>query len=174
MFDKLIDYLIGIIDQVNPIFIIKDYEQAVLLRKGRFKKILEPGVHLKWPFFDMFISQHTMLTTLTLPAQSLVTFDDNNIVIKSVVKFKIVDVKVFCLELFDSVDAISDISQVIIKEVIMNSEWDKCISNDLDNVITKKVRSEIKKYGVFVEHVTLTNIAKIRTIRLINETGQHL
>lgn len=169
MFDKLIDFLISIIDHVNPVFIIREYQEGVFLRNGNFKKVLKKGLHFKYPFIDEYIQQHTMLTTLTLPAQSLVTKDEHNIVIKSVVKYKIVDVKTFCLELFDNVDAISDISQGIIKGVIMSNDWVKCIDNDIDNLITKKVRSEVKKYGVEIVQVTLTDIAKIRTIRLINE-----
>jgi regulator of protease activity HflC (stomatin/prohibitin superfamily) len=169
MFDKLIDFCISIIDHINPVFIIREYQEAVFLRNGKFNKVLKKGIHFKLPFVDEYIQQHTMLTTLTLPAQSLVTLDEQNIVIKSVVKYRIVDVKTFCLELFDNVDAISDISQGIIKGVIMSSEWVKCIDNDIDNLITKKVRSEVKKYGVEIIQVTLTDIAKIRTIRLINE-----
>ncbi len=173
MFDKLIDFCISIIDHINPIFIIREYQEAVFLRNGKFKKVLSKGIHFKYPFVDEYIQQHIMLTTLTLPSQSLVTKDGKDIVIKSVVKYRIKDVKVFCLELFDSVDAISDISQGIIKEIIMDRDWDSCISNDIDNLLTKKIRSEVKKYGVEIEQVTLTDIAKIRTIRLINE-GQSI
>lgn len=173
MFDKLIDFVISIIDHINPFFIVREFQEAVFLRNGKFKKVLKAGFHLKLPFIDEYIQQHIMLTTLTLPAQSLVTKDGHNIVIKAVVKYRIVDVETFCLELFDSVDAISDISQGIIKNVIMGSDWEKCIDNDIDNLITKKVRTEIKKYGVEITQVTLTDIAKIRTIRLINE-GQSI
>jgi regulator of protease activity HflC (stomatin/prohibitin superfamily) len=111
-----------------------------------------------------------MWTTLTLPAQSLVTADGENIVVKSVIKYRIVDVKTFCLELFDSVDAISDISQGIIKFLIMKNNWEQCRGDEIDNEITKKIRASVKKYGVEIDQVTLTDIAKIRTIRLINES----
>lgn len=169
MFDKLIDFLISIIDHVNPFVIVKEYQEAVLLRNGKFKKVWTKGFHLKVPFIDEYIQQHTMITTLTLPAQSLVTLDGSNIVVKSVVKYRIADVKTFCLELFDNVDAVSDISQGLIKSNIMASNWDKCIDNDMDNLLSKKIRAEVKKYGVEIIQVTLTDIAKIRTIRLINE-----
>lgn len=169
MLDKLIDFLLSIIDHINPFFIVKEYESAVLLRYGKYKRVLGSGFHLKWPFIDMYISQHTMWTTLTLPAQSLVTKDGHDIVVKSVVKYRICNVKVFCLELFDSVDAISDISQGTIKTIIMDSDWDKCIDNGIDTLLTKKIRSEVRKYGVEISQVTLTDIAKIKTIRLINE-----
>ena len=51
----------------------------------------------------------------------------------------------------------------------MNNDWSFCKNNELDNLLSKKIRAEVKKYGVDVEQVTLTDIAKIRTIKLINE-----
>lgn len=169
MLDKLIDFLLGLIDHINPFVIVKEYEQAVLLRNGKFKKVWDAGLHFKLPFIDMHIEQHTMWTTLTLPAQSLVTDDEQNIVVKSVVKYRISDVKTFCLELYDNVDAISDISQGVIKYILMSKNWEDCIGDDIDNLITKKIRAEVKKYGVEIGQVTLTDIAKIRTMRIINE-----
>lgn len=170
MLDKLIDFILGLFDQINPFFIVSEYQQAVVLRNGKFLKLLKNGLHLKAPFIDEIIKQHTITTTLTLPAQSLVTKDGFDVVIKGIVKYKIFDIKIFCLEVFDNIDAISDISQGIIKTQIMNNTWDFCTNNELDNLLSKKVRHEVKKYGVEVEQVTLTDIAKIRTIKLINET----
>lgn len=169
MFDKLIDFIISIIDNINPVFIIREFQEAVFLRNGRFKKVLVKGMHFKWPFIDEYIQQHVIWTTLTLPSQSLVTADGHDIVIKSMVKYRVKDVKVFILEVFDSTDAISDLSQGIIKSVIMGSTWEMCGNNDLDAFITKKIKAEMKRWGVEVGQVTLTDIAKIRTIRLINE-----
>lgn len=170
MLDKLIDFLIGLIDHINPFVIVKEYQKAVVLRNGKFKTVWDAGFHVKTPFIDEYIEQHIMWTTITLPAQSLVTKDGENIVVKSVIKYRIVDVKTFCLELFDSVDAISDISQGIIKFLIMKNDWEQCRGDEIDNEISKKIRASVKKYGVEIEQVTLTDIAKIRTIRLINES----
>lgn len=172
MLDKLIDFILSIFDQINPFFIVSEYQQAVVLRNGKFLKLLKRGLHLKAPFIDEIIKQHTITTTLTLPAQSLVTKDGFDVVVKCIVKYKIIDIKIFCLEVFDNVDAISDISQGIIKTQIMGNTWDFCRDNELDNLLSKKVRHEVKKYGVEVEQVTLTDIAKIKTIKLINETTQ--
>lgn len=169
MLDKLIDFILGLFDQINPFFIVNQYQKAVILRNGKFLKVLEKGLHLKYPFIDEIIKQHTIITTLTLPSQSLVTKDGFDVVIKAIVKYRVLDVKVFCLEIFDNIDAISDISQGIIKTNIMSNDWSFCKDNELDNLLSKKIRAEVKKYGVEIEQVTLTDIAKIRTIKLINE-----
>lgn len=169
MFDKLIDVLLEWWGQIIPFYIIRDYEEAVLLRFGRFKSVIKPGFHLKIPFFDEVIDQHVVTTTLSLDAQSLYTQDKQNIVVKGIVKYKIADVKIFLLEVFDAQDALSDMSQSIIKNVIMSMTMDECTDSELDNTLTKKVRVEARKWGVDIQQVTLTDLAPIRSFRLIND-----
>jgi regulator of protease activity HflC (stomatin/prohibitin superfamily) len=111
-----------------------------------------------------------VVTTLSLDAQSLYTKDKQNIVVKAVIKYKISDVKTFLLEVYDAQDALSDMSQSIIKNVIMSMSMDECTDSELDNTLTKKVRVEARKWGVEVQQVTLTDLAPIRSFRLINDT----
>ena len=170
MFDKLIEIISNWWLQITPIIIIRDYEEAVLLRFGKFKSVLKPGMHFKIPMFDEVIDQHVVVTTLSLDAQSLYTKDKQNIVVKGVIKYKISDVKTFLLEVYDAQDALSDMSQSIIKNVIMSMSMDECTDSELDNTLTKKVRVEARKWGVEVQQVTLTDLAPIRSYRLINDT----
>ncbi len=170
MFDKLIDLLAQWWNFLMPAVIIPDYEEAVLLRAGRFKKVLKPGFHVKLPVIDEVVSQHVVITTLSLSAQSLYTKDKQNVVVKAVVKYKISDVKVFLLEVFDAQDALADMTQSIIKNIIISLPLEACIDPEIDNTLTKKVRVEAKKWGVDIQQVTLTDIAPIRSFRLINDT----
>jgi regulator of protease activity HflC (stomatin/prohibitin superfamily) len=123
MFDKLVELLTNWWIEIKPLVIIRDYEEAVMLRFGVFKKVLKPGLHFKIPMFDEVIDQHVVVTTLSLDAQSLYTLDKQNIVVKGVIKYKISDVKTFLLEVYDAQDALSDMSQSIIKNVIMSMTW---------------------------------------------------
>jgi regulator of protease activity HflC (stomatin/prohibitin superfamily) len=169
MFDKLIEVLIEWWNHILPFIIIKDYEQAVLLRFGKFKTVLKPGLHLKLPFFDEVIDQHIVATTLSLSAQSLYTKDKQNIVVKGVIKYRIADVKIFLLEVWDAQDALSDMAQSIIKNVIMSMTLEECTDSEIDNALTKKVRVEARKWGVEVQQVTLTDLAPIKSFRIIND-----
>lgn len=170
MFDKLIDLISSWFDQINPFVIIRDYQNGVHLRWGRFKRVLLPGRHYKIPFIDEVIEQHVITTTMSLPAQSLYTTDKQNIVVKSMVKYRIADVKIYILEIFDATDVISDVTQAIIKKLVVARNLQECVSQDLDTEITRKVREKAKTMGVEVQQVTLTDIAPIRSYRLINDT----
>jgi regulator of protease activity HflC (stomatin/prohibitin superfamily) len=170
MFDKLIDVITEWWSYLMPAIIIPNYEEAVLLRNGKFVKVLGPGFHVKLPVFDEVISHHVVVTTLSLPAQSLYTKDKQNIVVKGVIKYKIADVKIFLLEVFDAQDALADMTQSIIKNIIITTSIEECLDLELDNLLTKKVRVEARKWGVEIQQVTLTDIAPIRSYRIINDS----
>lgn len=170
MFDKLIELLSNWWYYISPIVIIPTYEEAVLLRFGHFKKVLGPGFHVKLPVFDEVITQHVVVTTLSLAPQSLYTKDKQNIVVKGVIKYRISDVKIFLLEVFDAQDALADMTQSILKNIIISTSLEQCIDPDIDSVLTRKVRMEAKKWGVDIQQVTLTDIAPIRSFRIINDS----
>jgi regulator of protease activity HflC (stomatin/prohibitin superfamily) len=170
MFEKLIDILTNWASLLAPFVIVNPYEEGVLNRVGKFKKVISPGIHFKIPILDEVITQYTVTTTLSLPAQSLYTIDKQNIVVKGVVKYKISDVKIFLLEVYDAQDAISDMTQSIIKNIIMSKTVEECIDPEIDNILTKKARVEVRKWGVEINQVTLTDLAPIRSFRLINDT----
>lgn len=170
MFDKLVELIVQWIDQLLPVVIIPSYEEGVHLSFGKFKKVLTPGIHLKIPFFDEILRQHVVVTTLSLPAQSLYTLDKQNFVVKGVIKYKIADVKTFLLEVYDATDALSDMTLSIIKNIVISLPAEKCIDPELDNILTKKARVEAKKWGVEIQQVTLTDVAPIRSYRLINDS----
>lgn len=170
MFDRLIDLLTSWFEQLLPFYTVRDYEEAVVLRFGRFHRVAKPGFHWRVPFIDEPINQHVVVTTISLAPQSLYTKDKQNIVVKGVIKYRIADIKTFILEVYDAQDAISDMTQSIIKNIIMDKALDECIDPEIDNTLAKKARVEAKKWGVEIQQVTLTDLAPIRSFRLINDT----
>lgn len=171
MFDRLIDFIVQFWEKIWPITVITKYQKGVVLRLGKFNRTLTAGWYVTIPFIDDIMVHHVVVTTINLPSQSITTKDNKSIVVKGVVKYKIADIKTFLLEVFDAVDAVSDMSQAIIKKTIMEKTWDECCTNDLDENITKKARLEAKKWGVEIITVTLTDIGQIRSIKLFNDTS---
>ena len=169
MFDRLLDFILETWERVIPIVVVDEYQKAVILRMGKFKEVLEPGWHWKIPFADNPILQHTIVTTMGTSAQSLVTQDRREVTVESIVKYNIEDIKKYCLEIFDATDAIQDITQAVIKQNIMQKTLEDCYNPELDNIITKKVRSEVRKYGINIHQVTLTTLGQIKSFRLIGE-----
>ncbi len=170
MFEKLIDFFFSVIDDLKFWSVIREYQNGLVFRFGKFHRILKPGFWFKIPFIDEVSEHFIAVTTISLPAQSLSTVDDCSIVVEAMVKYNVDDIKKYVIDIYDATDAIKDITMSTIKKQIMVKTWRDIKESDIDNEITKKIRAEVKKYGIYVHEVTLTSIDKIRSYRLINET----
>lgn len=170
MGEKLIDILIEWIEWIKPFYMMSEFDKGVLLRFGKYKKTLESGLHFKVPFIDEVLSRTVVLTTTSLPSQSLTTIDGKDIVVQSIIKYEISDVKINLLEVTDVTDGLVDNTMAIIKKVITERTKDECLRNDLDDIITKKSRHESKKWGIYVHSVNLVSISSIRSYRVFGDT----
>lgn len=171
MFEKLIDVILTFGAQLLPIYVIDAFDEGVVLRFGRFLKKAEPGLHWKIPFVDQVVTATIVTTTMHLNSQSLTTKDNKNIVLRAVVKYKVKDIEKFILEVMDSRDAIGDVAMGCIREVVMLREWNDLLNNPIDEIITRQVRLECRRWGVDVAKVTLTDLSITRSLRLFNESS---
>jgi len=174
MFDKLLDFLLSFWNHIIPFYVIPESEEAVVLRLGKFRQSAKPGFYWKIPFADVPMTHHVVWQTINLQPQSLTTKDDKSIVVKAIIKFRVSDIKVFLLEVWDSPDAISDMTMGIIRDEVMEHTWQQIRDGKLDKVISRKVKAEAKRWGIEVDTVTLIDMAIMRSIRLFNEIKNHL
>jgi regulator of protease activity HflC (stomatin/prohibitin superfamily) len=173
MLDKIFQFLASIWNEIVPCIIVRQYQTGAKLHLGKFKELLGPGLHWKIPLIQQVELTVTLLTTMALGSQSLTTKDNKNVVVSGVIKYKISDLQKFYTEVYDAPDAIADMTQSIIKNIILNHTWEECLEEGLDSDITKKARVEAKKWGLEVYSVTLTSLGQIKTIRLIQDKAHH-
>lgn len=169
MLDKILEFALSLIKDILPFSIIQEWSEGVFLRFGKFNRIVKSGIRPKIPFVDVLYDAVIITRTVNVPTQSLTTKDGKQIVTKAVVKYHIFDIKSFTLEIYDAKDAILDTTQAIIKEQISEREWEECTDKEIDKRIAIKLRAEVRKWGIEIEKVTLTDIGIIRSIRLFNE-----
>lgn len=170
--ERIIDFILQFITDFLPFFVVDVYERSVVLRFGKVHRIKDGGFWWKIPFADKPVTYTVVTTTIETPVQSLVTKDDKEVSIKAVVKYNINDVETHTTSIYDATDAIVDLTQGHIMNECNNLTYDECRDTlSLSASITKKVRNEVKRYGIYIEQITLTNFIKTRNIRLFNETG---
>lgn len=168
--EKLLEILLQLWDKIWFFTIIEQHNRGVRLRFGKLKGgELAPGFYWKIPFADNILECLVTITTESLGTQSLLTKDNINIVVNSAAKYRVSDSVVYMLEVTDAISAISDMTKGIIKEIVMERSWELCRSNKMDDDITKKARSEAKKWGIEIIKITITDLAPVRSIRLIGD-----
>lgn len=171
---EIIAHLIEFIKQfwanVIPFYIINEYEHGVVLRMGKFHKSIEAGFIWKIPFFDTVIHCHNTVTTMAIKNQSLTTKDEHQITIEAIVKYKIINAKKYLLEVEDSIDAINDITQGKIKQLVTSVTWSE-LRELKDEQIKDLVEAESKQWGIKIYYITITSLVKTRVYKLINSNS---
>jgi regulator of protease activity HflC (stomatin/prohibitin superfamily) len=167
MFDRLISFLIELKDDVIPFKVVNEWESGVRMRGGKFNKNVEAGIRFKIPFLDKIYTCYNITRTLHPHAQTLTTLDQKPIVLKSIIRFHVEDAKTYLLTLNTASDVLIDTTQGIIKETIETLNWKDL--NEVDDLITEKTREMVKKWGINIERVTLTDLGLVRTYRLMSD-----
>lgn len=168
--DKLLDFILQFLADILPWHVTKVYEQSVMLRFGRVHRVVGPGICWKIPFVDRPEVNVTVTTTIATPVQTLYTSDEKMVTVAAVVKYSIKDVVKYVTTIYDEADAISDLAQGQIMQAVNGTTMYDCRDlNTMSQAMTKRLRAEVRKYGIDVETITLTNLVETRNYRVFKD-----
>lgn len=95
MFGLLVAVL-AIFVGANTLYIVNEFQRGVLLRLGKVNNAdLQPGLHVKMPFFDNIRLFDARVQTLDARAERFLTVEKKSIMVDSYVKWRIIDVSKF-------------------------------------------------------------------------------
>lgn len=174
MLDRLFDILIAIWDHLCPVNIVNKFDKGVHLRFGRFLRVLEPGLKWKLPFCDTFIIHWAEDDTISLPSQKLTTKDGKTVSVRGTILYHIDDIQKFALDVNDAQQAICDVAMGLIAENIIQSNYEETVSTQIMNEISKQVRRDCKKWGVYIEYVKIIDLSLSRSFNIFKEGESHL
>jgi regulator of protease activity HflC (stomatin/prohibitin superfamily) len=169
MFDKLVDLLVRFSMDILPFVIVEQWNGAVQLRFGKFIKVLYPGIHFKIPFFDSIIECPVITQSVNLPSQTLTTLDDESIVLKSIIRYRVSNIQTYLLGVMHANDVLIDTTQGMIRDVVELTTWDDLV--DVNETITDKVKEYVVRWGIEVEAVTITDLGIVKSFRIFGDEG---
>jgi regulator of protease activity HflC (stomatin/prohibitin superfamily) len=169
MFDKLVDLLVRFSMDILPFVIVEQWNGAVQLRYGKFIKVLSPGIHFKIPFFDSIIECPVITQSVNLPSQTLTTLDDESIVLKSIIRYRVSNIQTYLLGVMHANDVLIDTTQGMIRDVVELTTWDDLV--DVNETITNKVKEYVVRWGIEVEAVTITDLGIVKSFRIFGDEG---
>ena len=167
MFDKLIDLMVTFIHDILPFKIVDQWEKGVHLRFGVCIKTVEPGLNWKIPFFDQILSTAVITQTVNLSPQTVTSLDDRSVVLSSIVRYHIHNVRQYLLLVMHANDVLVDTSQGIIRDLVENTNWEELV--DLSNIVTPEINRQVEKWGITVELVSFPDLGEITTYRIMND-----
>jgi membrane protease subunit HflK len=174
MFERLIDLLLSLGDKLLPCFIIEAYEAGAVLRFGKYHRGVDPGIHWKIPFVERVIEIVACTTTMRLPPQTLTTADGKSVVVTAIVRYNVRDVKPYVTDIYDQHDALGDVTMGAIREAVRSATLEQLASAPPEKEIATSVRRKVGRYGIEVEAVTFSDLAAVRSFRLIQASPKDI
>jgi len=144
------------------IYVLKEYERAVVFRLGRLSGVRGPGLILVIPFIDRVVRVGLRIVAMDVPPQDVVTKDNVSVKVNAVVYFRVFEPDKAIVEVQDYNYATSQLSQTTLRSVIGGAELDELLSArekinvELQSILDRQTDSwGIKVSAVEVKHVDL-------------------
>jgi regulator of protease activity HflC (stomatin/prohibitin superfamily) len=169
MFERLIDLLLQSIAFFIPFVVIDHFEEAVVLRFGKFHRKLGPGFHWIIPFqVERCIADNVVPRTLNLAAQSLTTKEGRMVLLGGVVTAAIRDIQKATLEVEGVDHALQDSCYGAIGALVAAASWEEIQHEDFSEALTKACRKQAWRFGIEIQRVQLSDLTLSKTLRIVN------
>jgi len=140
--------------------IVKEYDRGVIFFLGKCKGVRGPGLIILIPIFEMMTKVTLRTVTMSIPSQKIITKDNVSIDIAAVAYYHIVDPEKSVVAVEDVYNAVNQISQTTVRNVIGQFQLDQLLSQTIDiNLQIKNViDSHTEPWGVQVTAVEIKDI----------------
>jgi len=145
---------------IKGLRIINQYERGVVLRLGKYKRTLSPGLNVVNPFFDKVTKVDVRTRPMDIPKQEVITKDNVTVNVDAVVYAKVINPQKAVLETTDFRYATSTFAQTALRDITGNFELDEILSKreEISEKIREIVDVQTDKWGIDIESVKLQNI----------------
>jgi regulator of protease activity HflC (stomatin/prohibitin superfamily) len=138
----------------------KEWEEAIILRFGKFQRLVGPGFFFKWPYAETFLKQDKRIINLDISRQEAMTKDNISVTVDAVVFVKIVNTKNSLVNIRNVWDSVMKNAQTSLRDVVGDVELDELLArrDEVANKIAKIVDQETRDWGVDIISVKLQTV----------------
>ena len=156
----------GVIAFVSLVFlpatvaINKEWEEAIVLRFGKFQRLVGPGFFFKWPFAESFLKQDKRIITLDVSRQEVMTRDNISVSVDAVVFMKVVNTKDSLVNIQNVWNSVMKYAQTTMRDVVGDVELDELLArrDEIAGKIAKIVDMGTADWGVDITSVNLQTV----------------
>jgi len=159
---ELIEYLMKIFRWWVSVL---PWERGLRIRLGKKVKLLNPGFHFRFPFFDTVYIQTIRMRVVSIPPQTITTKDGQTLTITLVVGYSIDDIQ----KVFNTIHQ----PEATICNLVSGEASDYVSQNNTcsPKIIQEQILKNIipLDYGIKFEYIKVTGYAIVKTFRLIQD-----
>jgi regulator of protease activity HflC (stomatin/prohibitin superfamily) len=145
---------------IAGIKVIKEYERGVIFRLGRLVGERGPGLIYVIPIFERMVRVELRTVTMNIPSQKIITKDNVSIDIAAVAYYHVVDSKKSVVAIENVYDAVNQISQTTVRNVVGQFMLDQFLSQTVD--INERIKNVIdvhtEPWGIQVTAVEIKDV----------------
>jgi regulator of protease activity HflC (stomatin/prohibitin superfamily) len=151
----IVFYLVSIAIKINA-----QWEQAVILRLGRYTRTAGPGLFLIIPLVEVAIRRDMRIRTTTFVAEEALTKDNVPVNVDAVLFWEIQDAKKSAIAIQDYLNSITRAAMTTMRDVIGQSELAKLLSDrmSLDRIMQALIDKKAVKWGLNVDSVEIREV----------------
>ena len=140
--------------------VVKEYDRGVVFRLGRAVAVRGPGLILLIPLLEMMTKVTLRTITMAIPSQKIITKDNVSIDIAAVAYYHIVDPMKSVIAVEDVHDAVNQISQTTVRNVVGQFMLDQLLSQtaDINLQIKNVIDTHTEPWGAQVTAVEIKDI----------------
>ncbi|MBN2229362.1 MAG: SPFH domain-containing protein [Candidatus Thorarchaeota archaeon] len=138
----------------------KQWQEAIILRFGKYKRLVGPGIFFKWPVIEKFLRQDLRIQTLDVSKQEVMTKDNISLMADAVVFMKVINTAKSLINIMDVKLSVVQYAQTTMRDVIGNVELDELLEkrDEIADRIKEIVDRISDDWGVDIISVNLQNI----------------
>lgn len=138
----------------------KQWEEAIILRFGKYKRLVGPGMFFKWPAIERFLRQDIRIQTMDVMKQEVMTKDNISLMVDAVVFMKVINTPKSLINIQQLKLSVVQYAQTTMRDIIGNVELDDLLAkrDQIADRIKLIVDKETDEWGVDIISVNLQNI----------------
>lgn len=170
MLDKLIDFLIKFITLFRIFVFVDEFEKGVILRQGRFHRVVGPGLRWVRPLAqDEVLTVNVKPEPMHLDIQSLHTADGYNCNIQIGIIWRVTDVKEFLIENEDTDNIVGILCSGVVSESVQKSKWTDIADSGYATSLKAPMNRKVRKRGAEIDEVIVQDFVSGRADRIWHE-----
>lgn len=149
---------------------VQKNQTGVMFTRGSARPI-GPGMHWYWPVWSRPDVHSSVRQTITLETQTLTTSDGKSVCCRSQIVLRVVDPMAAFVDTSSVEEAVVDIATGGVKAVISKTSLQDLIlrSRAVDAAISRRIRAELKVFGVEVIRAFLSDFSPAKVICLVKD-----
>lgn len=152
--------ILAIITLLKTVRIINQGQKGVILRLGKFRAVVDPGLNFVIPFIDSLVTVDVRERVIEVEPQKVITKDNVSVTVDAVIYYKVVDPLKAEFEVEDFDTAATTLAQTNLRNVVGDKTLDETLTaRDIINTSLRNVLDEATHgWGVKVTRVEVQKI----------------